>query len=108
MFNDASIGSDHIQFIQIFIVCFRCRGRWCKFNFVFSFKTVYNKLALVYGVEPVLVDDDTFEYSNKMDIVENLKANQIVEAGQKVLIIAGLDEHIIGRQTDSLLLVDII
>ncbi len=70
-------------------------------------KTTYNKLSLVYGVEPVLATDDSFKYSSEMDIVDNLKENGVVQAGQKVLIIAGLGAQVTGRQTDSLLLVDI-
>lgn len=70
-------------------------------------KAAYNKLALVYGVEPVLASDDNFQYSGEMDIIDNLKANQVVSAGQKVLIIAGLGAKLTGRKTDSLLLVDI-
>lgn len=70
-------------------------------------QSVYNKLALVYGVEPVLADDASFKYSGEMDLVANLKMNKIVQAGQKVLIIAGLSEQVQGRETDSLLLVDI-
>ena len=70
-------------------------------------KSVYNKLALVYGVEPVLVTDETFTYSGEMDIVDNLKLNKVVNVGQKVLIIAGLSERVTDRQTDSLLLVEI-
>ncbi len=70
-------------------------------------KSAYNKLALVYGVEPVLVDNETFKYSSELDIVDNLKANKIVEVGQKVLITAGLSEKVAGRKTDSLLLVEI-
>lgn len=71
-------------------------------------KSAYNKLALVYGVEPVLASDDNFNYYSEMDIVENLKVNHVVEVGQKVLIVAGLGEQITGRKTDSLLLVDIV
>ncbi len=70
-------------------------------------KAAYNKLALVYGVEPVLADDSSFTYSSEVDIVENLKANKVVEAGHKVLIVAGLGAKIAGRKTDSLLLVEI-
>ena len=70
-------------------------------------KSVYNKLALVYGVEPILATSEGFKYSGEMDIVANLKANNIVEVGQKVLIVAGLGAKITGRQTDSLLLVEI-
>jgi pyruvate kinase len=70
-------------------------------------RSAYNKLSLVYGVEPVLVTDETFIYSSELDIVNNLKANKIVEVGQKVLITAGLSEKVAGRKTDSLLLVEI-
>ncbi len=70
-------------------------------------KAVYNKLALVYGVEPIYSCGDSFNYTSEKDIVANLKANGIVTVGQKVLIVAGLGENVTGRQTDSLLLVDI-
>lgn len=70
-------------------------------------KTTYNKLTLIYGVEPVLADDESFKYSSEVDIVDNLKANGVVEIGQKVLIVAGLGAKIAGRKTDSLLLVEI-
>ncbi len=70
-------------------------------------KSAYNKLALVYGVEPILATDDSFQYSSEMDIIGNLKANQVVKSGQKVLVIAGLGAKVAGRKTDSLLLVDI-
>lgn len=70
-------------------------------------KSVYNKLALAYGVEPIYSCGDSFNYSSEQDIVANLKDNGIVEAGQKVLIIAGLGEKATDRKTDSLLLVDV-
>lgn len=69
--------------------------------------SAYNKLALVYGVDPILANDESFDYSSKVDIVDILKANKVVEAGQKVLIVAGLGAKVAGRKTDSLLLVDI-
>jgi pyruvate kinase len=69
--------------------------------------SVYNKLAMVYGVEPIYSCGDSFNYVGEKDIVSNLKTNGVVVAGQKVLIIAGLGEKILGRQTNSLLLVDI-
>ena len=70
-------------------------------------QSTYNKLALSYAVEPVLADDDNFTYSGEMDIVGNLKANGVVASGQKVLIIAGLSEQVVDRQTNSLMLVRI-
>ncbi|MPN39065.1 Pyruvate kinase [bioreactor metagenome] len=70
-------------------------------------KDVYNKLALCYAIEPVLVDDQSFVYSSEKDIIENLKENKVVKAGQKVLILAGLSAQVAGRQTDSLLLVKV-
>ena len=70
-------------------------------------KSVYNKLSLVYGVEPIHSCGDSFDYSSELDIITNLKANGVVEVGQKVLIVAGLSAKIAGRKTDSLLLVDI-
>lgn len=70
-------------------------------------KTVYNKLALVYGVDPILAADDSFDYSSEKSIVENLKDNKVVKSGQKVLIIAGMGEKSATRKTDSLLLVDV-
>lgn len=70
-------------------------------------KAIYNKLALVYGVEPIYSCGDSFDYSSELDIVTNLKKNGIVKVGQKVLIVAGLGAKIANRTTDSLLLVDI-
>lgn len=70
-------------------------------------KSTYNKLALVYGVEPVLVDDKAFKYSSELEILDQLKANQVVKIGQKVLIVAGLSEKVANRKTDSLILVEI-
>ncbi len=70
-------------------------------------KSAYNKLALVYGVEPILVDKEVFTYSSENDIIDNLKKTKIVKAGQKVLITVGLSEKLAGRKTDSLILVDI-
>jgi len=70
-------------------------------------KSVYNKLAIVYGVEPVLVKDDVFEYTCETDIIEKLKANKIVEVGQKILITAGLSNKVTGRKTDSLLFLEV-
>lgn len=70
-------------------------------------RSTYNKLALSYAVEPVLADDESFIYSGEMDIVGNLKANGVVETGQKVMIIAGLGEKVVGRKTNSLMIVTI-
>lgn len=70
-------------------------------------RSVYNKLALVYGVDPVLVDEKSFHYSSEADIISHLKNNKVVKAGQKVLIVAGLSDKTVGRKTNSLLLVEI-
>lgn len=99
------------------VICLTASGRTArqlsrfrpdvKIKAVTCDKSVYNKLALVYGVEPIYSRGNSFNYSGEMDIVANLKANKIVEVGQKVLIVAGLSAKIAGRKTDSLLLVDI-
>ena len=99
------------------VVCLTASGRTArqlsrfrpdvKIKAVTCDESVYNKLSLVYGVEPILSTSEGFKYSGEMDIVANLKANNIVEVGQRVLIVAGLGAKITGRQTDSLLLVEI-
>ena len=99
------------------VVCFTATGKTArqlsrfrpdvKIKAVTCDKSVYNKLSLVYGVEPILSDSEGFKYSGEMDIVANLKANKTVKVGQKVLIVAGLSAKILGRQTNSLLMVDI-
>ncbi len=99
------------------IVCFSASGATArqlsrfrpnvKIKAVTCDSSAYNKLAVVYGVEPVLVDESVFKYSSEADIIDNLKASKIVEVGQKVLITIGLSEKIAGRKTDSLMLVDI-
>lgn len=99
------------------VVCFSASGATArqlsrlrpevKIKAVTCDSSVYNKLAVVYGVEPVLVDESVFKYSSEADIIDNLKANKIVEVGQKVLITIGLSEKIAGRKTDSLMLLDI-
>lgn len=70
-------------------------------------KSTCSKLALVYGVEPICLSEDSFKYSCESDIVTILKNNKVIKAGQKVLIIAGLGAKMAGRKTDSLILVDI-
>lgn len=70
-------------------------------------KATYNKLSLVYGVEPILAADESFAYHSELDIIDNLKQNQAVQVGQKVLVVAGLGVQTDDRKTDSLLLVNI-
>lgn len=99
------------------VICLTASGRTArqlsrfrpdvKIKAVTCDKSVYNKLALVYGVEPIYSRGNSFNYSSELDIVTNLKENGIVEVGQKVLIVAGLNAQIAGRKTNSLLLVDI-
>ena len=99
------------------VVCFSASGATArqlsrlrpsvKIKAVTYDSSAFNKLAVVYGVEPVLVDESVFKYASEADIIDNLKASKIVEVGQKVLITIGLSEKIAGRKTDSLILVDI-
>lgn len=99
------------------IVCFSASGATArqlsrfrpdvKIKAVTYDSSAFNKLSVVYGVEPVLVDESVFKYLSEEDIINNLKANKIVEVGQKVLITMGLSEKIVGRKTDGLLLIDI-
>ena len=65
----------------------------------------YNKLALSHAVEPFLVDSLT--YKSEKELIDFLKANKIVEAGQKVMMIVGFGEDIAHRKNDALLSLDI-
>lgn len=99
------------------VVCLTASGRTAKqlsrfrpdvpIKAVTDRRDVYNKLSLVYAVDPILVTAKGFVYSSEKDLVENLKENKVVKSGQKALIVAGLSGRIEGRQTDSLLLVKV-
>lgn len=99
------------------VVCLTASGRTAKqlsrfrpdvmIKAVTDRKDIYNKLALVYGVDPILVTAKGFIYSSEKDLIENLKANKVIKSGQKVLILAGMSDVVKDRQTDSLLLVKV-
>ena len=67
--------------------------------------SVYNKLSLSHAVEPFLVDSLT--YKSEKELIDFLKENKIVEAGQKVMMIVGFGEDINNRKNDALLILDI-
>ena len=70
-------------------------------------KAAYNKMALTYGVDPILASEETFHYTTERDLIKNLKDNNAVQPGQKVLAIVSFGEDLAARRTDGLLILDI-
>ncbi len=71
-------------------------------------KHAYNKLALAFGIDPILTSPEFFYYQTEDELVNNLKEHNIVKTGERVLIIASFAKDIASRRTDSLSLVTVI
>jgi len=67
----------------------------------------YNKLALNYGVKPILTEPEFFHYQTEDELLKGLKDKKIVKKGQKVLIIASFASDLATRRTDSLSLIEV-
>lgn len=70
-------------------------------------RQAYNKLALSFGIDPVLTSPEFFHYQTEDELVNNLKKYNIVQTGERVLIISSFAKDIAKRRTDSLSLITI-
>lgn len=71
-------------------------------------KHAYNKLALAFGIDPILATPEFFHYQTEDELIINLKERHIVQSKERVLIIASFAKDIANRRTDSLALVNVI
>lgn len=69
--------------------------------------TAYNKLALSFGIDPILMDPEFFHYQTEDELLKSLKKHKVVKVGEKVLIISSFASDLAKRRTDSLSLIDV-
>ena len=70
-------------------------------------RQAYNKLALSFGIDPILTSQEFFHYQTEDELIKNLKEHEIVKSGERVLIISSFAKDIAKRRTDSLSLITI-